>query len=871
MATNGTATSAVLTGLAGGTAAQFSVVAENGCGTGPATDTSAVTPTGPGTTYASTVIADGPSAYYRLSEPSGKVMADSSGLAQDGSFDTGVKLGRPGALLSDPGAPSVNDSVGLGTSPASLPQFADPRSVSAWVNTAAAGNNPAVAAWGTAAKDQAFIVGIGPSAITVDGYNDYHYFATSHPVADGTWHFVTVTYDGSAIEVYLDGQLQGTARFRSRLATFGSSLALGAGPNFGYSAFVGRLQDIAVYPVALSASQISAQYAAAGYALPPAPPVAHAGPGGANGTQISWGNTANPGEPNLSYTVTAISGPDAGMSVSAPGDATAVKMSGLAPGASQFTVTAFNASGPSPASTTNAFTVPGAAATYASTIRAAGPDVFYRLGDGSLQWMSDSSGNGATGTYAPDATLDAAGPLASDATPAVTVGGQTGAVGTAGGVLPLYNSPRTAEAWFNTTAPAGNNGYSYQTLLAWGGTGTEQAFTVGVSSSAITVDGGNDPQSFATPYAVNDGNWHFVAVTYDGSAITVYLDGVQIGTGRFSAQLNTRPPSVSSTPPLVGLYLGQAVSTDGSTIAPLGQGSLADVAVFPSALSGTQVAAQFAASGLSRPTAPSGASATAGTNQATVTWSASGPVESYIITALAGGTTAENSVAVNGSATSAVVGGLVAGVSYSFQVAGVNAYGTGAPAVTGPVSPTGSGSTYSGSVLADGATAYYRLSDSTASVLTDSSGKQANGTYISGNATLGTAGAIHGDPSTGITLQNSQTAAEAPATLPLYNSPRTVEAWFNMPTGSTTSGTLVGWGQPGADQGFDVQIGPGTVTVDAGNDAEQFTTPTRWTTATGINSWLPTTGPQWPPTWTGRPLAQNSSIISSTPSSPPSS
>lgn len=833
LANDGTTTSLVMTGLAGGTAATFSVVAESSCGTGPAVTSPSATPTGSATTYAASVIADQPSVYYRLAETSGTVMADSSGTAQDGSYDPQVVLGQPGALLSDPGASSVSepssDPYAVGSSPASLPQFNDPRSISAWVNTTAT-NNPLVVAWGTPGTGQSFIVGFDQSAITVDGYNDYHVIPTSHPVADGFWHLITVTYNGSVISAYLDGQLQGTAHFSAALATFGSALALGASPYF-YNRYVGNLQDVAIYPAALTAGQVSAQYAASGYAVPGAPPVAHAAAAGPNAAQISWGSVTSQADPVRSYVITASTGPNAGMSVSAPGDATAARLTGLAAGADRFTVTATNESGASPVATTNSYTVPGAASTYASTVRSEGAVAFDRLGDQTASALTDSASGGATGSYPADVTLGAAGPLQGDATSAAAPG-PSGAIGAAGGAMPLYNSARTAEAWFQTTEPAGSNGYQYQALVGWGESNTDQAFMVGVTPDAVWVDGWNDAQSFSTPYPVNDGAWHFVAVSYDGATLTVYLDGVAIGTGGFAQPLDTLPPATAANGLAPGLYLGQDVSVNGYAVAPLRQGALADVAVFPSALPASEIASQFTLSGLGKPAAPGSVTATAGQNQSTVHWqAASAPgskVTSYLVTALSGGSTAANAVAVPGTATSAVVTGLAGGTSYGFRVQAEDSYGAGPGGTTAAtVTPTGTAKTYVTTVLSQGPTAYYRLGDSTDALMTDSSGQGHNGSYNAQGATLGQTGALAGDADTAVQISDGYYGiGTASVPLPLGNSARSAVAWFTEPSGANDQGALVSWGQPGTDQAFQLLVsGTSQVTVDGWNDTHTFQTP----------------------------------------------
>ncbi|MEO6987785.1 MAG: fibronectin type III domain-containing protein, partial [Aquihabitans sp.] len=106
------------------------------------------------------------------------------------------------------------------------------------------------------------------------------------------------------------------------------------------------------------------------------------------------------------------------------------------------------------------------------------------------------------------------------------------------------------------------------------------------------------------------------------------------------------------------------------------------------------------------PGAPTGATATAGVNKATVTWSApsnpgSSAITGYVVTPYRDGV-AQSSVSASASARTLDVNGLDAGVSYTFRVAAVSAAGTGAqsgasnavvptaPVVTAPPgAPTG--------------------------------------------------------------------------------------------------------------------------------------------------------------------------------------
>jgi len=185
--------------------------------------------------------------------------------------------------------------------------------------------------------------------------------------------------------------------------------------------------------------------------------------------------------------------------------------------------------------------------------------------------------------------------------------------------------------------------------------------------------------------------------------------------------------------------------------------------------------------------------ATAGANQATVSWTApsGGGVTTYVITALSGGTLARNTTAIPGTSTSTTITGLTKGIAYKFAVYGTNSSGNGASVTTpSSVTPTGTITPYTSVVLADSPTFYYRLDETSGATAFDSSGNLATATEV-GSPTQGSTGLLGTDTDKGLALNGSSQYAYTAAS---YTNPTTftIEAWFK--TATTTGGQIVGFG-----------------------------------------------------------------------------
>ena len=95
-----------------------------------------------------------------------------------------------------------------------------------------------------------------------------HWNNSGVPVADGKWHHVVGTFDGSEQRIYLDGQPVGKpTRWKGAPArnTFDLSIGLARstpdeGAGFGKASFDGLIDEAMVFNRALSATEIAALY-----------------------------------------------------------------------------------------------------------------------------------------------------------------------------------------------------------------------------------------------------------------------------------------------------------------------------------------------------------------------------------------------------------------------------------------------------------------------------------------------------------------------------------------------------------------------------------------------------------------------------------
>jgi hypothetical protein len=141
--------------------------------------------------------------------------------------------------------------------------------------------------------------------------------------------------------------------------------------------------------------------------------------------------------------------------------------------------------------------------------------------------------------------------------------------------LPLGTSPRTVEAWVKTTMSGLGEVFCY------GAPSGGQVFDLGIWGASIFVSGWSSPQ-YTVSANVNDGAFHHVAVTYDGTNASVFCDGVLLDTRAF------------------GINTGSGAATIGARMDAATEffnGIIDEVGVYNRALSSDEVASIYAAGG----------------------------------------------------------------------------------------------------------------------------------------------------------------------------------------------------------------------------------------------------------------------------------
>ena len=278
------------------------VVALAGCSssTSPpaATSTSTIPPTSTTTTTASTgcrshvadsysraVLSDSPIAYFRLDESSGPTMCDSSASANNGTYVSGVHFGVPGAIAGDSAVAAVSPSSGVGTGgPGSGLTSDHSFTLEAWFRSTGTVRDQSLVSMGQAGEGN--VAGLStwtsdtgngtPSQLVLDLYVGVEN-ASTLPIWDtrtvgvnlwdGRWHYLAITYSAAADKVtgYVDGHDLGELTPVTAINLLASPIRIGYWlDSYINQGMIGDVDEVAIYPTALSPARIEAHFLASG-------------------------------------------------------------------------------------------------------------------------------------------------------------------------------------------------------------------------------------------------------------------------------------------------------------------------------------------------------------------------------------------------------------------------------------------------------------------------------------------------------------------------------------------------------------------------------------------------------------------------------
>ncbi len=219
------------------------------------------------TTYAATILGDGPIAYYRLGELSGTTADDFSGHGYQGTLHGGVTLNQS-PLLSNGDTDrsmSFNGSTGYISLPTALIPTGSGHawSLECWCRVTSLPSNTWNSMVNMGAVSNGTLAGIYINntsgtvkfAIGVGGTNSF----SSGTVATNTTYHVVGTYDGTSIRLYVNGSLVGGPL--AATVNLGTTYAsIGADGSPAQEFFPGTIDEAAYYNYALSSTQITNHY-----------------------------------------------------------------------------------------------------------------------------------------------------------------------------------------------------------------------------------------------------------------------------------------------------------------------------------------------------------------------------------------------------------------------------------------------------------------------------------------------------------------------------------------------------------------------------------------------------------------------------------
>jgi PKD repeat protein len=219
--------------------------------------------------FVSTVAAQGASSLWRFNEASGTTAYDNVGFNDMVSYG-GLTGGQAGSASDGSNSSAFNgqsNGYAATTSPIAGPQTF---SVSAWIKTTTTAGG-VIAGFGdqnaTTSSNYDRRLYMDTSGTVYFGVYDGNteLLASPTPLNDGQWHQITGTLSSAGMTYFVDGRQVGSKPNITTAQTYNGYWRVGGDSAWsGAPFFTGNIDDVSVYPTALSRSQVDAEWVAAG-------------------------------------------------------------------------------------------------------------------------------------------------------------------------------------------------------------------------------------------------------------------------------------------------------------------------------------------------------------------------------------------------------------------------------------------------------------------------------------------------------------------------------------------------------------------------------------------------------------------------------